>query len=107
VNEMRRTIFALLSIALFSTNAHASGDPAVVYFFFGGVILQILGLLAYLLSVKQHRLLVASAYLAFFALVWPWALNTHSLSPEQVGWILVGLPVLLMLLRWGALRLGR
>lgn len=87
-----KNIFLFL-FCMIPFSAYASGDPVVIYFFFGATFLQLLCFVFIVFAAKRNRRIVALLYLVFFFVAWLWALNTRSLSYNMVGWIMVLLPI--------------
>ncbi|NVE01214.1 hypothetical protein [Massilia sp. BJB1822] len=90
---------------LYAGNAYASGNVFLLYLFFAAPLFQLMGFLYFVWIEKGRRLLTVLVYLALFGLLWRWGLHTHLISPEAVGTLLLGLPIILVLGRaWYARR---
>ena len=80
---------------LLALNANASGDPSIIYYVVGGGVIQLVGFVYLLTSIRANKVLAGVAYIIFYALVWYWWLN--STTGELV---IVALPVTFIVLRF-------
>lgn len=87
-------LYAVL-VLLFTTSAHASGDPAVLYWMAAGGLTQAALLLLVLVArrFRAARAPSATAYLLYLVILWSWIWNS-SQSPTLLGLALVAFPLL-------------
>ena len=91
---MRSRTAVCLTSALFATSAHASGDPAVLYWMAAGALIQVV-LLAFVLIARKFqptRWPMAAAYVLHLVVLWNWVLNS-SQSLSLLGTALVIFPL--------------
>ncbi|WP_256077782.1 hypothetical protein [Massilia sp. YIM B04103] len=90
---MRYGYFLSLLALAYPSIAYASGNPAVLYFFALGGILQIAGLILILMDSSSRRLLQACLYIIFSALSWAWWLHLSTPTGGTSDWLFIGLPL--------------
>lgn len=95
MKKMSNGIFLFLLLISFQSNVYASGDPAVIYYFGGGLILQLVAFFLLIYHAERSKLVTAVVYLSFFGLVWYWAWNNHSVTLTTVGVVLIVLPIVI------------
>jgi hypothetical protein len=93
--KLRASALYVMAALLYVTEAHASGEPAVIYWVAGGGLAQVVVLIFLVTSprFRATRFPAITGYALYLHVLWSWVWNS-SQSPTLLGSALVLLPVL-------------